>query len=233
MASEVFQQVGSQLVSKVFSGLLWFGLGIIIVGVIGFLVWWFLVYRKKFSISVKVISQRAGDRDYIIYDTAAILTDRKTKTKYFRLWKTKIDLPAPNFNVLQTTSKGDALEIYRTSEDNFSFLTPAIIDKKQIVKADGKLYSIASQKQKMVEADIAFWMAKRMDQNKRLFDTESFFMKLLPYIPQILGGILIVFTLYILLNYLPQVLAELKELAATLNSYKASTTIEIVLGLLR
>ncbi len=232
MAIDVFQDVGGQLFERVFSGILWFGLFILLAGVLAFMIWWFLIYRKKFNISVKIISARAGDRDYIIYDTAAILTDRKTRTKFFRLWKSKVDLPAPNFNVLQTTSKGDALEIYRTSEDNFTFLTSPIIDKQQIIKSDGKLYSIAAQKQKMLDGDISFWMAKRKGQNKKLFDTESMFMKLLPYIPQIIGSVLIIFTLYILLNYLPEVLAELRELAATLNSYKASTTIEIILGLL-
>ena len=72
-----------------------FGIAVILMGVVGFLSWWFLIYKKKFNILVKVTSERAGDRNKIIFDKAAILIDRKTKTKFFRVWGLKVDLPIP------------------------------------------------------------------------------------------------------------------------------------------
>ena len=54
--ANIITEVGSQLVGKIFGGILWFGIGFIIFSVAGFCMWWFLVYQKKFSIKVKVIS---------------------------------------------------------------------------------------------------------------------------------------------------------------------------------
>ena len=90
--SNIVSTVGGQFVEKIFSGLLWFGVAIIFVGVIGFLGWWYLIYKKKFNIKVKITSERAGDRNRIVFDKAAILKDRKDKSMYFRIWGMKLDL---------------------------------------------------------------------------------------------------------------------------------------------
>ena len=222
-------EVGSQIMDKIFGGILWFGLALLLIGVIAFFMWWFLIYKKKFNIIVKVISARAKDRDYIIFDKAAILVDRKTGTKYFRIWGLKLDLPAPDFNVLQNTSSGDYLELYRTSEDTIYFLTSPVIDKTKVIKHDGKAYSIAAQKLKQFDPDMAFWNVKRKTFNKKMFDTESLFFKLLPYFPIIFGSVLMIFVIYVLMDKLPAILAELKNLAAELNSLKRA---EIVQGLI-
>jgi len=206
--SNIISQVGGKFMEKIFSGILWFGIIILIAGVVGFLGWWFFVYKRKFNIKVKVTSERAGDRNRIIFDKAAILRDRKDKTMYFRLWTLKLDLPAPKFNVLQSTTAGDYLELYRTSENRIYYLTPSVIDKKQIVKSDGKLYPIASQKNLQVNPDMDFWAARRMKENKGMFDTDSVFMKLLPYLPAIVGGVVTIFILYILMAHLPEILNQ-------------------------
>ena len=225
--SGLMSSITETLVNKVFSSILWFGLILFAIGVIGFLMYWFLIYKRKFNIKVKIISARANDRDYTLFDKAAILTDRKTRTKYFRIWGLKIDLPAPEFNVLQNTSEGDYIELYRASEDALYFLTPPIIDKKKVIKSDGREYLIAAQKLKQIDADMSFWAAKRKDSNKKMFDPESILMKLLPYIPLILGGAFMVFMLYILLSYMPEILNELRELISALNT---KNTAEITTG---
>ena len=117
--ADLFSQVGGQLVSKITGGVLWGGIALLTICVLVFLGYYFIVYRKRFDIKVKVISERSEDRNQIIFDKAAILYDRKNKSKYFRIWGLKLDLPVPKFNILQSTNTGDYLEIFRTSEDDF------------------------------------------------------------------------------------------------------------------
>jgi len=131
----IFGEVAEQFSTRIFSGILWFGLAFLVVAILGGVMWYFIVYRRKFDILVKIISERAQDKDSIIFDKAAILKERKTGTKYFKLWSLKIELPTPPFNILQRTSKGDYLELRRTAEDKWYFLYPPQISKEYIMKA--------------------------------------------------------------------------------------------------
>lgn len=220
-----FDAIAGQFVEKIFSGILWFGISVIIIAILIFLMWWFLIYKKKFNIDVKIISERAEDQNKIIFDKAAILTSRKDHSKYFRLWNTKIELPSPRFNIMQSTASGDYIELYRTSEDVFYYLTPPQIDKRYVIRGDGQLYPMASQGVRQIDPDMAFWATKRKSQNKGMFDTEKLWMKVLPYIPHIISGVLVVFILYILMSYLPSILASLDNLAKTIASTTRAETI--------
>jgi len=224
MVDNPFGEMGGALFGKIFSGIIWFGLAVIVIGVIFGVMWYFIIYRRKFDIKVKVISDRAGD-PAIYFDSAAILYDKKDKNKYFRFWGERTDLPVPPFKVLQKLRRGDYLEVWRKSEDEFVFLTPPRINKMKVLRADGKLYPIAQTEQKQVEGDIAYWNIKRKEKNKRLFDTESILMKLLPYIPHIIGGVITIFVLYILMDSLPEVLRALTDLAQELRSLKGAEVI--------
>ena len=225
--TDIFGQVGSKLVSTIFGSILWFGIGIIIaIAVVGTM-WYFLIYRKKFDIIVKIVSNRANEQNRIIIDKAAILRDWKEKTPYFRVWGLKRDFPVPQYDVLQTTNVGDLVEIYRKSEEEFYFLTPAVIDKLRIIKSNGVVVPMANQTQIMVDPEMAFWAQKRKSLNKKMFDTESILMKILPYIPHIVGGVILIFVLYILMDHLPVILSQLEELARTLNQ---AQTAQIITG---
>ena len=185
-----FNALAGDLFGRVFGSILYFGLVMILIAVLGGLMWYFLHYRKKFDIMVKIRSERARDAA-IYFDWAAVIYNRQTKSKYFRLLNTKVDLPVPPFNVLQKTNKGDYLEIYRKSEDDFKFLTPGRIDKDRIIRADGRLYPVASTDQKQIEGDI-YWYISRKDKMKKRFDTDSLIVKIIPWVPQILGGIFMI-----------------------------------------
>src|SRR3972149_7987594 len=152
MAETPFSQIGGQLVEKIFGGILWFGITIIVIGVVAFLLYYFIVYRKQFDIIVKIISQRSKGEYSIIWDKAAILEDRKTRTKYFKIQGLKIELPVPKYNIIQRTSKGDLNEMYRKSEEEFYFLLPPKIDNTRIEKQDGKYYPFAEQK--VIQVDL-------------------------------------------------------------------------------
>lgn len=207
-----FADVGGQLVDRVFGSILWTGLGLLVVCLIFGAFYYFVFYKRKFDIIVKINSERAGDKNKILYDRAAILIERQSGAKYFKLWKLKKSLPVPQFNVLQTSDKGDYLELSRTGEDQFYFLTPTIIDKKQVVKEDGKFYPIAAQKATKIDVDLEYWNVKRKLMNKKMFDSEGFLMKILPYLPIIVGGMVMIFMLYILMDHLPNILGEMRTL---------------------
>lgn len=231
--TNVFGEVAGQFTQRIFSGLLWFGIALIIILVLGGVMWYFFIYKRKFDITTKIISERAEDKDSIIFDRAAILVDRKTRTKYFKLWSLGIELPVPPFNILQRTNKRDYLELRRTAEDKIYFLLPPKISKQYIVKADGKIYPISSQEMKMMDPDISYWQVKRKTQNKGMFDPEKMWMKILPYVPFIMAGAITIFILYILMSYLPSILAQLQQLTAELNRGRvAQVTTGAILALI-
>lgn len=221
--TSVFTEVGEGLVERLFSGILWFGIAFIIVVALVGVIYFFFVYKRKFDIKVKVISERADDKNKIIFDKAAILIDRETKVKYFKLWNLNLELTLPKFNVLQSSSEGDYLELYRPSEEELYFLTPSKIDKRFIIKSDGTKQPMALQEHKIIDTDISYWNVKRKASNKKMFDTESLLMKLLPYMPHMIGGVITIFVLYILMDTLPTILSELRTLVSELNSLKGAS----------
>jgi len=231
VGENLFEEVGGKLVEKLFSGLLWFGIAIIIISALGVTMWYFLIYKKKFDIMVKLLSHRSGGQNVEILDKGAILIDRKERTPYLRVWNLKRDFTVPKYNVMRKLFEGrkehDYLEIYRKGEDEFYFLMSPIINKTKILKADGKLYALAEQEQIMMDPEMGFWAVKRKTLNKKMFNTESLIFKLLPYIGILLGGVILIFILYILLDHLPGILSELRKLVAEQASYRRA---DIVTG---
>lgn len=216
-----FSAMSGEIINTIFSGVIYFIAAIVIGGgILGIFI--YIKWRKQYDIEVKIKSTRAEDKHSVIFDRAAIIRDRKDGTKYFRLLGQKVELPVPPYNVLQTSSKGDFLELWRKSETEYIYCTSPTISKKYYVRQDGKLYPMADVKQHQVEGDVDYWRVKRKETNKQLFDVESLWMKLLPYVPQILGGVLIIFVLYILFDSLPQTLAALTELTKELTSLKGA-----------
>lgn len=217
-----FDVAANEIFAKMFSGILWVGLAVLVIGVLGGVGYYLVIYKRKFDINVTIHSERADDNENIIFDKAAILRDRKTKADFFRLLNSKVDLPCPPFNVMQKTNKGDYIELRRTTQNHFFFLTPKRIIKSQIIKADGKVYPVSSQQANMIDPDMNYWAAKRKGQNNKMFDPENLLMKILPFIPIILGGAIMIFILYILMQYLPSLLSELTKLAEALNKQQTA-----------
>ena len=220
-----FAETGSKIVEVALSSILYIGIAVLLIGALSAIMYWFVFYKRKFNIEIKITSSRSGDKDYVFYDKGAILIDRKTKTKFLKFWSLKLELPTPPFEILQTTSRGDLIELYRESENNFYFLEAPKINKKQVIKADGKLYGQATQSQNRMDADIEFWNQKRKFANKKMFDTESMFMKILPFIPLIISSVIQIFVLYILLDHLPGILSQLTKLVQELRVYKQAEII--------
>ncbi len=184
-------------------------LGLLAAGVVGYAIYYFFFYRKKFNIDVKITSLRSKD-PFIILDKAALLYDKKNKTDYMKLWSTKKEFNMPPFNIIQQTSKGDYLELYRKSEDEFAFLTKPKIDKEWIIRADGKKWPLARMQQRQIEADY-YWLLKRRTEDKSWINPESAFTKILQMLPILIPGALMIVVFLFFLNSLPEVLGKLVE----------------------
>jgi len=223
--ANMFNEIAGNLVERLFSGIVWFGIGFIILSIVFGFLYYFVIYRRKFDIRVKVVSDRAEDKANVFFDRAAILVDRKTNVKFFRLWSLRKELPVPRFNVLQNSNKGDYIELYRKGEDELYFLPPAKISKLKVVKEDGKEHGIAEQESMRMDIDLDYWAAKRKSDNKKMFNMESPLMKLLPYLPAVFTGVLMMFILYILLDHLPGILSQLQQLYEAQNSICNAATI--------
>lgn len=184
---------------------------VIAVGAIIFsIIYYFVFYRRKFDILVKIYSERSNDPK-IYFDKAAILTERKTGKKYLRLLKSKCELAIPPFKILTNTNYGDYLELRRVSEDEFRFITNPYFDKVKYVGLDGKVYPVTRLVHKNIESDINF-IIERKTKNKKLIDPESMLMKLLEYAPQIISGMFILIILYVFMDKLPSVMDSMEQL---------------------
>ena len=221
MAANPFGDVGGFIIEKIFSGVLYFGIFILILGVIGGVFYYVWYYRRKFDIIVKVKSQRAGEQK-VYFDKAAILYDRKDKNKFFRLLDGKVDLPVPPFQVIQRTNWGDMIEVWRKGENTYVFLLPPTIDTTSVVRHDGRVYPIGESEQKQIEGDVDYWNTLRKQKNRSLFSSDSWLSKILPFLPMVFAGVITIFVIYILMNTLPTILSEMKSLVTELHTLKGA-----------
>jgi len=132
----------------------------------------------------------------IIRDKGGMIYDKKTKSWWFRLKDSKVDLPPPPYEAYQQGVGGvNIVKIWQKAHNEFFYLVPDSISQTEIIR-DGKLIPIAKQDMKVVEGDVAYWNQLRKREDKKLFDPEGLAMKLLPYI-----GIFLMFMLVIFLSY--------------------------------
>ena len=230
-------EIGNALtgvVGDIFSSTVTFSLVIavilVIFGLVGGLVYYFFVYKKKFDIKCKIISTRAGE-DKVYFDYAGILHNKKSNVSFLKLWNTKVKLELPRFDIFYHTNEGDYCEIERYSQRGFRFLTPSRIEKSYIVKKDGKLYPVSDLKQYPIEADIT-WILQREKENKKIIDPESFLMKLLSYMPQIVSGALMFMMLFVIFKYMPDMFRTMKEIITDLKKQTEPAIIEGISALL-
>lgn len=231
MAENPFESVGGAALDQIFSGVMWLAVALFAVIAIGGVMWYWFGYKRKFDIMVKIRSERAGEPS-IVSGVGAIFHDRKTNSKYFKIiaGQIKVELPVPPFTIMQKDNRGrDVLELWRKSEDEFHYLTPGVIDSTEMVRQDGKVFPLSTVKQKTVEGDIAYWNVKRKRDYKGIFNQETIWMKMLPWIPQMVGGIFIIFVIWILADKMPNLINELTTLTRELRTLKGTQTYDFIL----
>jgi len=222
----------SGIVSGTVGLVVWILVGVLFVSIILGILYYFGVYRKRFDITAKIISERAGDDNKVFFDKAAIINDKRNATQFLRLLNTKVELPLPKFNVFHNTNRGDYVEILRKSERDFRFLTPPEIDKDYIIKSNGKKFPYADITQREIENDIS-WIINRQKTNKTIIDPESMLMKLLAYAPQLLGMAMTLIIVIYVFKLMPDMLNAMKGLAETINAGKETTVIGSLIPLIK
>lgn len=226
-----FQEQLNNITGSLFGGtftiIIWIIIGFLAITVLGGITWYFTFYRRKFDITVKIISRRSGE-NRINFDKAAILRDKKRSTDYLKLLKTRVELELPKFNVMHHTNRGDYVELLRESERGFRFLTPPMIDKKYLLRYNGKLYPIAKLKQYQIENDLS-WILERQKINKGIINPESIFMKILDNAPHIIAMAFSFFMLWIIFRYAPEMLQALTELV---DQMKKPEDVEVIGGII-
>lgn len=206
-----------------FTIIVWVFLGFLMVVVGGGIAWYYFGYRKKFDITVKIISRRSGE-DRIYFDKGAILRDKRNNTDYLKLWNSKVELELPKFKIMHHTNKGDYLEVLRESEKGFRFLTPPKVDDEYLIRSNGKLYPIAKLKQYQIENDLT-WILERQKANKSIINPESILMRLLEYAPQILSMAFSFIIIWIVFRYAPELLGAMNDI---LSQMKESNEVEVI-----
>lgn len=209
---------------------LWVTLGIIVISLVGGLGYYFFIYKKKFDIMAKIISQRAGD-DKVFFDKAAILKDKRAKKSYLKLFNSNVELELPKFKIFYNTNKGDYVEILRTSERGFYFLTPPRVEKRYAITHAGKRIPMADVTQRQIEMDIG-WIVGRMKDNKKIIDPQSLLMQILAYTPQIISMTVSMIILYIILRYAPNLLSSFESYITRLEGSNAAPKTEVIGGLM-
>lgn len=204
--------IGSEIANRIMSGAVWVLALVIVGGGVAGLMYYFLIYKRKFDILVTIRSERSGKSTVRRTDYAAILTDRKTHERYFKLWKYKIEMPIPHFDVLEHAEGKDYLDLYQKGDSEFYFLKPPEVDRTYIEKTDGSVIPWAEQQNKVVDSDIAFWAQKKKKEN--WFDKDKLIWRVLEFAPQIISTVTLIFILWIFLDKLPPILNGLKDIAA-------------------
>lgn len=229
-----FAAVGNSLFANAISGT-FIILGLLIFAAVIIGVAFYVRWIRQFNIFVEILSSRSAGvsglaTHKLIYDKAAIIYEKKDKCWYFRILKMKVDLPVPPFDVLQNSTRGNVLKLWQKSNEEFIFMLPDILDQQFIRTYDGKVIPLATLKIKQVEGDVAYWNQLRKRQHRKLFDTESLLMKILPYLIPVLMFMLVIFLTWIVLSKFEILRDVANSLQETAKIIRGTTTASVTTG---
>ena len=226
--------IGGDILNKVMTG------GVVVVGVIilaGIIlaIGLYIRYLKQFNVKVEIKSLRgSGTRGEPIYklvsDMGGFIHSKKDKSSWFRLRGEKVDLPTPPLETLQLDSHGkNHLKIFQKSDSEYYYLLPDKIDLNSIVRGN-ELIPIAQAGMKVVEGDVAYWGQLRKRDNRKLFDVESLFMKLLPYIVPVLMFMLVIFMTYMITDHWGEFSNAAQHLSEAAKALRDVSTASVTTG---
>lgn len=202
------------------------------IAVVGFLLFagliigiaFYIRYLRQFNIKVEIRSVRnpgapSTQEVYkIVPDKGGIIYDKKTKTNWFRLKGEKVDLPTPPYDVMQLMADGsNKIEIYQPTHSEYYYVLPSRIDRKQVIR-EGKSFNVAELEEKIVDPAVGYWGQLKKRDNRTLFNTEHWAMKLLPYLIPALMIIGVIFYTYIWLDKTPQLIEASRKVAVELRA---------------
>lgn len=197
--------IGTSILSSVMTGAVAVIIIIIIAGaLVGLL--FYIRYLSQFVYDVEIKSLRSsgtyGTPTYkIIKDKGAYIRRKKDKSVWFRLKDQGVDLPPPPLECIQLGAKGkNYIKILQLSDEEYYYLIPDKIDTSQVIR-DGKSITLGESTVKVIDGDVGYWNIQRKKEQKKLFDSESLIMKLLPYIVPVLMFMLVIFMTYLITQH--------------------------------
>jgi len=229
-----FASIGSVLLKKVISG----GaivIGVIILALIILGIGLYVRYLRQFNVKVEIKSLRgSGTRGEPVYkiveDVGGFIENKKDKTRWFRLKGEKVDLASPPLEALQMRADGkNLLKIFQKSDTEYYYLIPDKIDMTSIIRG-GVEVPIAQMNMKIVEGDVSYWGQLRKRDNRKLFDTESLIMKLLPFIVPVLMFMLVIFMTYLITDHWGEFASAAQALKEAAEALQLTTTAQVTTG---
>lgn len=234
---ETFEGRAGEILSQIVTGGFAIILILILAGVI-LGVALYVRYLRQFNVKVEIISIRGGGTKEepiykIINDVGGFIVNKKDQTRFFRLRGEKVDLPSPPLESLQLDAKGrNHIKIFQKSDTEYYYMFPDKIDTKYVVR-EGKDIPIAQMSLKISEGDVAYWGQLRKRDNKKLFDTESIIMKLLPFLIPMLMFMLVIFLTYMITDHwgdFASAASALRDAAQALRDTGCTSTATVTQG---
>ena len=220
IAGEKASEIGTAILGKLVSGTLVVLLICVLAGfIIGLAL--YIRYMRQFNIKVRIKTKMGSGADglpiyKIFYDKGAIVKKGREKRTCLKLRGERVELPEPPFEVRQILDKGGSeIGITRESANQYYYDLPSVIEKKFIIK-DGQYVQVNEQKTNIIDSGVDYWGILKKRDNRKLFDFENFWMKILVFLPLAIVAISLVFMLYIVFDKLPTSIEAMSGLATEL-----------------
>lgn len=223
-----FGKVGGLILEKLVTG----GIIVILVVILCFIIVGialYIRYNSQFIYDIEIKSLRSSgfgkSQNYkILKDKGAFIRNKKDKSVKFRLKNQRVDLPVPPLECMQLGVKGkNYIKVFQKSDEEYYYLLPSRIDWETVIR-DGQEIKIGEETVKVIDGDVAHWNIQQKKENKKIFDTESMVMKLLPYIIPVLMFMLVIFMTYFITNHWGEFTAAAQALEKAANSLASVST---------
>ena len=181
-------------------------------------------YYRQFNIKVRIKTKRGSGSDgkpiyKTYYDKGGIIFKRKDKRNVFKIFKERVELPVPPYEVMQILANGgNEVNVRKESDTEYYFEQEADFQRGYTYNEYGEQVQITKPKVKIVESDVSYWNVLRKKDNRKLFDVEGLLMKLLPYAVIFLMIIGVIFFTYIWLDKSPSIISATQEVAKALEN---------------
>ena len=151
--------------SGILNGLLWFLVGIIIVGVFGFVTWYIMKKKKYTEYLVEILDKDSNGNVYKTYDRAGVYLDKKTGFRLLFLEKAKIGMnPNKIPYISHKTKKGKLVKtvyLRRIGVNNYVFIDMKLGDTVKFTVGEEDLNNAAQEMNKIRRTyDKKSWLDK-------------------------------------------------------------------------
>ena len=174
--------------ASLISGVLWFCIAVVIVGGIGYYIWWNTKKKKYAQFKVVIWEEDSNGNVHEFYDRAGIFVDKQTGFKLFFLEKLKKGLNPNKVPFVSSKDKKGKLikTVYlrKTGVSNYVYCVMELLGKVEFTVG---------------EEDVN-WAAQDIERIRKTFGKESWLQKFAPYIMFIITILIVMIVLISLFN---------------------------------